>query len=184
MSTQQPDWKCVANLGDVHPIDHGGYFVYEDQTGVYAPECELLTPLGDDDSAGWNVHRFILETCTYQDGVLSDNKYHPALPAWFAKPESERATRPQDTTYLSNLAKFVGMETDAFAAMFLSGDISERAEAWRIVGEYHGFENLDSYPLTFKPESKEDGDIARCRAEVETRYAADLATLKSGVSHD
>lgn len=42
METKQPRWKLVAQLGDVHPIDYGGYFVYRDTTGVYEEEAEVL----------------------------------------------------------------------------------------------------------------------------------------------
>jgi hypothetical protein len=211
MSTPQPKWKLVAQLGDVHPIDHGGYFVYVDEAGVYDPEVELLIPPEDwqveaDDRARdkaerqlvknyektvardatneeidtlikehldfksqlkWRVYRFVLEPCTYINGILSDNKYHPSKAAWFAKPESERKARPQDTTYLKNIADFVGITVDELAAEFTAGSNTEglikRALAWRAVGEYHGFENLDSYPLDFD------------RAEVEQRYAEELS---------
>ena len=42
METKQPKWKLIAQLGDVNPIDYGGYFIYEDETGVYPPEGEKL----------------------------------------------------------------------------------------------------------------------------------------------
>jgi hypothetical protein len=48
--------------------------------------------------------------------------------------------------------------------MFTSSNLCERALAWQAVGDYHGFDDLDSYPLTFKS-----------RAEVEARYAEELA---------
>ena len=49
----QPVWSCIANLGDVNPIDYGGYFVYIDTTGVYPPEAELLiAPSDNDDDDG------------------------------------------------------------------------------------------------------------------------------------
>ena len=153
LTNNQPSWKLIANLGDVNPLDHGGYFVYQDTTGVYAPEAELLQVPDDDrnddreEVREYVIYRFALEPCTYIDGVLSDNKYHPELSAWFAKPERERANRPQDTTYLSDVARSVGTGRRELIRMFLSTDILERAEAWRMIGEYHGFDNLDSYPV-------------------------------------
>lgn len=163
MKTQQPIWKFVANLGDVHPIDHGGYHVFVDETGVYPPEAEyLVSPDSDNqpESEGpWRIYRFILEPCTYINGILSDNKFHPDKPAWFAGPGSRRAERPQDTCYLKDLAESWCKEVEQLASMFTSTDPCENAEAWRMVGEYHGFENLDSYPL-----------IIKSRSEVEARY--------------
>jgi hypothetical protein len=163
----QPNWKLVANIGDVNPIDHGGHFVFVDTTGVYAPEVEiLLTPDDydefdpDDRTAIWHVYRYTLEPCTYIDGILSDNKFHPDHAAWFAKPETARAERPQDTTYLADLADAHGLTVAALVAMFTSDDTLQRAEAWRIVHDYHGLENLDAYPLALN------------RSEVDERYAA------------
>lgn len=171
MRTNQPEWKFVANLGDAHPIDHGGFFVFEDTTGVYAPEAELLESPDSDDGT-WTVYRFSLDKCTLtltkplrphamaMDGyVLSNNKFHPEMPAWFAKPELEYLMRPQDTTYLSCVAKCHGVDLDELRRMFCSDNILERAMAYRAVGDFHGFENFDSYPLTFTE-----------RAEVEKRY--------------
>lgn len=160
----QPNWKLIAQLGDVHPIDYGGYFVYEDTTGVYVPEAELLIS-PDDDEGQWLVYRFRLNRCTLMDGVLSDNKYHPDCAAWFAKPDRERATRPQDTTYLSNVADYCGMTLEEMHRLFISESPVERAHGYRAVGDYHGFENLDSYPLTLN------------RAEAEERYSGELATF-------
>jgi hypothetical protein len=42
--------------------------------------------------------------------------------------------------------------------MFVSENPVERAEAYEMIGRYHGFDNLDSYPGTLK------------RREAETRY--------------
>jgi hypothetical protein len=156
----QPNWKLVANLGDRNPIDYGGYFVYEDTTGVYEPEAELLiSPDSDESPEGWQAYRFSLDKCTFIDGILSDNKFHPEHPAWFAEPESEKETRPQDTIYLSNVCSYAGIEQEQLIEWLCGDDIPARAEAYRVIGEYHGFDNFDSYPLTFKT-----------RAEVEARY--------------
>lgn len=149
MSTQ-PVWKYLANLGDATPLLYGGLFVYTDETGVYPPEAELLLEPADDidvDSpkARWTVFRFILEPCTYINGVLSDNKYHPNKAAWFAKD-------------LPSLASFIGMELETLISLFTSADPCQRAHAWQSVGDYWGFDNLDSYPEKYT------------RAEIEARY--------------
>ena len=157
METKQPIWKFVANLGDVHPIDHGGYFVFVDETGVYPPEAEYLES-PDDDNGEWRIYRFILEPCTYINGVLSDNKYHPDKSAWFAK--KFNPDRPQDGKGgLIELASFTGQTTLDIICDLCSDDPCKRAFAWRIIGEYHGLENLDGYPL-----------IIKSRSEVEARY--------------
>jgi hypothetical protein len=147
----QPRWKFVANLGDRNPLEEGGYFVYVDETGVYTAEAERLeiskceTAAGD--LATYEVYRFSLERCTYVNGILSDNKFHPNKPAWWAKPESERAEYPYHTTYLENMLVYTDQPLEEVVKSFCSEDPVERARAYELVGFYHGWINLDSYPI-------------------------------------
>ena len=146
----QPQWKFLVNLGDLNPLEHDGYFIYVDETGVYQPEAEYVAVEEDPDYPNRErlvAYRFILEPCTYINGILSDNKFHPDKPAWFAKPESERASRPQDTTYLKNLSLCQDIGEEELISLFCSDDPRQRALAWRAVGDHYGYENLDSYPL-------------------------------------
>lgn len=159
----QPKWKLLANLGDVNPIDHGGYFIFEDETGVYDPEGEYLES-PEDDSGEWIVYRFSLDRCTLttsepdEDGstynVLSDNPYHPLMAAWFARKDPKR---PQDSG-LEDVARCMDQDVDELEAQLCSADVLERAHAYRDIGSYHGFDNLDSYPLRLT------------KAEVNARY--------------
>jgi hypothetical protein len=162
--TKQPQWLAIANLGDVNPVDHGGFFVFVDNTGAYAPEAEFLD-VPFDETDRYTVYRFCLDKCTLTDGILSDNQFHPSHPAWFAQPEHERKNRPQDTCYLSNVADSMGIDLHALHSLFCSDNPIERAEAYRAIGEYHGFENLDSYPLELT------------RSEARKRYRTPLRQL-------
>lgn len=137
--TQQPEWKCVAQIGDATPLEYGGFWVFVDKTGVYPPEAECYEP--DEGVAS----RIILEDCTYIDGVLSDNKFHPEHPVWFADKITE-------------LAEFSGLDVTDLIGLFTSGDPVDRAIAWRVVGEYFGWFELDQYPLLLS------------KAEAEERY--------------
>ncbi len=157
--SKQPEWECIANLGDVDPVDYGGYFVLRDKTGVHEAEAEFVDTRDDGtDVVEWTVYRFILDKCTYIDGVLSDNKYHPEHPAWFNE--------------LRGVAAYCGVgddaDVDGLIAALCSENPIERADAYSAVAEYHGWENFDSYPLTFTD-----------RAEAEARYAPYLAELKA-----
>ena len=125
----QPIWKCVAQIGDAAPLDHGGLWVFIDTTGVYPPEGELYEP------ETRQVRRFILEDCTYTNGILSDNKFHPDHAAWFADD-------------LQAVASCIGTDAADLINQFCSADPITRAQAWRAVGDYFGWDNLDSYPLT------------------------------------
>lgn len=174
MRTKQPVWKTPGQLGDINPIDHGGGFVYVDETGTYPPKLEWIEPMGKDeydDPTSWTVHRFSIKICTYRspagfaltepspDGILSNNPYHPDLAAWFAKPESERANRPQDTTYLANVCEFADCTMDRMIQDLRSNDPMQRASAYLAIAQYHGFGNFDQYPLRIES-----------REEIETRY--------------
>lgn len=162
----QPDWKYVTNLGDASPIEHGGKFLWVDAAGVYKPEVAILEPPRyemdlDDPKARWTEHRFIVENCTFTNGILSDNQFHPNHPAWFAAPYN--ASRPQDGPGgIIQLASFIEAEPDELVQQFIHPDVRVRASAWIIVGDYHGLANLDNYPNTFT------------RDEIEARYHEEL----------
>lgn len=146
MSTKQPDWKFVANLGDASPLEHGGYFVFTDATGVYDPEAELSVPPCDDidmDSpeARWTVYRFSLDKLKLVDGHLVPDRYqsdwpHPVADyaEWFQKD-------------LKTVADCCGLDEQDLTEMFCSGDVAERAFAYRAIGDTWGFDNLDHDPL-------------------------------------
>lgn len=131
----QPIWKPLDNLGDVNPIDYGGYFVLEDTTGVYPPEAVLLET--DDECTEWTAHRFTLGPCTLTNGVLSDNRFHPLHPAWWADK-------------LESIASTVGQTPAELVEFFLSENPLQRAHAYRSVIYSFGPEEFDSYPLRFK----------------------------------
>lgn len=121
----QPKWKKVGAVGDVNPVEYGGGVVCEDETGVYAPEVEYYDRDSDAEYSKIRVYRFSADKCTFVNGVLSDNRFHPDHPVWFAD------KLPDDTT----------------PEQFCSEDTMTRARAWTEVGLYYGFDNLDNYPI-------------------------------------
>ncbi len=134
MKTQQPKWKFVANLGDVNPIQNGGLFVYIDETGVYDPEMTKICPIDNETGkCECEIRRVILEKCTFENGILSDNKYHKDKPAWFS-------------TGINSVPRFGGYITATFIGYLTGDDIINRAIAWQLIGDYFGWDNLDSYP--------------------------------------
>lgn len=148
--TRQPLWRMVANLGDVDPIEHDGFFVYTDRRGIYPPEAEVLVRL-DTEPTSWQTYRFALESCTYIDGVLSDNALHPDTAVWFAD-------------RLSDVARSVDMPLPDMLNGFTSEDPIARAWCWRAVGDYFGYENLDSYPVTYRKRSELPRRFSRAKA--------------------
>lgn len=133
VKTQQPDWKFIANIGDANPAEEGGVFLYEDKTGVYAPEAEILEPRRH---GVWKIHRVVLTKCTFEDGVLSDNPFHKDKPAWFAGKIGSTINTCDHPDIIAHLC---------------GDDIIDRARAYQSLWEYHGLENFDGYPLTLDP---------------------------------
>lgn len=129
----KPNWKFIANLGDANPAEEGGVFVYEDQTGVYAPEAEILEPCGN---GKWRIYRVPLAKCTFNNGVLSDNPFHPDKPAWFA----DKVDSVRDCC-----------DNPDIEAALCGDDILARSSAYQSLWEYHSLDDFDSYPLRFDP---------------------------------
>lgn len=135
-STCQPVWKFIANLGDANPVEHGGFAVFTDEAGVYGVEAELLETPEETGRRDWTVRRFSCDVCTFANGVLSANKFHPEKPAWFADK-------------LDAIAETYGQTSAQLVSQFTSSDPVTLAGAWRMIGEYFGYDNLDSYPRYF-----------------------------------
>ena len=131
----QPKWKAIANIGDVGVLDYGAIFVLVDTTGQYDPDIEWLDVEDDDGERRYTVYRFTLDPCTWINGILSDNPFHPDQPAWFFD-------------HLATLASNADMTVPELVALFCSDDPMKRALAWREVALYYGVNCLDSDPLT------------------------------------
>jgi len=157
--TKQPEWQCIANLGDASPIEHGGCFVMIDTTKVYPAEMEVWIPSVDDDGTKGTAYRIILDQLVYirgenllinariyKDWLAGEELPHP-IPhynEWFAS----RAVAVNVQTYLS------------------SDDPVDRAVGYRELCEYTGYYTFDQYPLKFTEEEARERYIA-CNAIVE-----------------
>lgn len=141
----QPEWECIANLGDVNPVEHGGKFVLVDKTGVYAPEMEVLDREYNRRNS-WRVWRFTMEPHTYVNGVLSDNPHHPGKPAWYA----------DDITMV---AEACGVDQEELIRNLCSADPRQRAEGYYCLFTCLSADDFDSYPLDLD------------REEVKERYS-------------
>jgi len=135
----QPIWKAIANLGDANPINYWGVFVLIDTTGVYTPELHVFEePL--EGTTQYERHVVLLDRCTYINGILSDNKYHPEHPAWWAN-------SPAD---LTGIAETMDISQEELIRLFTSEDPIERAWAYQMVYDYWGPQ--DGYPDPFTEE--------------------------------
>ena len=169
-ATKQPSWKFIGNLGDASPLDGGGYFIYKDRTGVYPEEAELLVV--DEESEKYTIYRFPLERLKLVDDHLVPLQYEAwwgtpgrrGVLDWTPDPSKNYSEWFEDS--IPEMARFVGMPERGLKTAFTAAGPLERAEAYRVVGEYHGWENLDSYPFT---------DLSR--AEVKKRYRSELKSM-------
>jgi hypothetical protein len=118
MTTKQPVWEYVANLGDVNIAEYGGFIIYRDTTGVYPPEIELYE--SDEGETGGNVYRFIMER-------------KPASEWWYKK--------------LRDVARSCGQSVKEYHADLASGDLIRMASVYSDVVGYFGPFEFDQYPL-------------------------------------
>lgn len=131
--SEQPKFKCVAQLGDMDPVTHGGAWLLTDTTGTYPDELEMFMPYFDEPYG--HVYRFACESCTYENGVLSDNEYHPEHPAWFAGD-------------MDRIARFVGLDSaESLISDLCGSDAVDRARSYMAIVDYHGIENFDCDPM-------------------------------------
>lgn len=125
----QPNWKCIAQLGDANPVVHGGAWVFVDQDGNYDPELEIYYPESGE------AYRIVCEKCFWTDGVLSDNKYHKNHPAWFADK-------------LDNVSRCTDVDHDNLIDLLCCDSPILRAQAYMDLVSYFGAHEFDQYPLT------------------------------------
>ena len=151
MTTKQPSYWCVANIGDATPLEHGGKFVLVDRTGVYSPVM-LVLEVHDNQvapSCNHTLHHVELEPCFIvhpslsPEGkkCLSTNKFHTGHVEWFGDPES-----------LQSMASFVGCCVDELVDDLISGSPVNRATGYDVVASYHGLDNFDLEPGVLNPE--------------------------------
>jgi hypothetical protein len=162
--------RFITNLGDVNPLSYGGYFIYEDapdsrasriKAQDWSPKprknamysAELLVPVDD---APYLVYRFRLDRLKLVNGYLVPLKYEPSWPRplehydeWFSND-------------IPRMAESVDWSAEELREAFTSEDPVKLALAYEILGGYHGFENLDSDPLSLTQE------------QVEKRYKEEL----------
>lgn len=113
-------YKVIANLGDRHPIDYGGFIVY------------VLRSKGQDylEAEFWHEpeterSKYVVYSFGIADNVLEDLDW---VDNW------------------EEVAETSGAELGDLRKMAFSEDPLERANVYRMVAEYHGWDNLDSYP--------------------------------------
>lgn len=129
----QPSWKLVYSTDCTA--------LYEDTTGVYAPELAVSEDCGD---GTYQVFRFSVDQCALVGSylVLASIATRTDLPhpmpsyvEWFAKD-------------LASVASSVGSSKEDLIEALCHADAGTRAAAYEAIGGYHGMINFDQYPET------------------------------------
>ena len=123
----QPEWQYIGRIGDQDPIAYGGGFVYEDKTGVYAPEITWFEPAPDRD---WHETGGKTPLAIYRLIIERDSKSE----WWYDK--------------LSDVANSNGLTIEDLQKLAHSGETMPRAALyWDLLG-YFGPYQFDQEPVT------------------------------------
>ena len=147
-------------IGDVDPLGYGGGFVYRllPSSNGSGFELEYIDPPPDEEfdtkGALWTIYRTPLDRCIPNPAKKG---------AWVNASLLDRPLPCPLGTYSEwwgddVQAMVACMDHSTFAQDMASEDPLLRARAYQTIGQYHGWENLDSYPLMLT------------RAEVTKRY--------------
>lgn len=149
MKTKQPNWRVVVEFSG----DSGNNMIVleRDITGVYRPQLSYLEEMVD---GTFNLSRIVVEPHTYINGILSDNPFHPEIPAWYADTAKK--------VFSDFEAGFDGM----IKILCNNEDIRQQAQVFSWIVEYHGTYEFDQYPqvLTAK-------EARKWRANINRRFA-------------
>lgn len=138
--------NVVANLGDVNYIVHGGRLVLAPTEDNPNPTVEIIDPPPEGEpKTGWRIYWFDLEPLKIveEDNTLflvpaswDESWPHPlaSYDEWFHKG-------------LESVAEFMGTTAHELREGFCSDNLVARAVSWCAIGDFYGFENLDSDPL-------------------------------------
>lgn len=149
--TLQPSYWCIANLGDVNPLQYGGKFVCIDRRGIYAPVMMILQ---EPEGGGRNrlCYEIELERCFIvrdEKGEMrgvGSNHYHANLTEWFG-----------GYSDLEDVANFAGYNSGkALAELFASQNVLDRAQAYGSAVDYFGAHDFDQEPREFDNERAKD----------------------------
>lgn len=125
-----------GNLGDAHPFDHGGFIifdVFDSSRGRQWTAAEFWRAPQEGEVYERDERAFVVYGFTIEDDVLTDL----AWVDWV------------------KIAEFAGFQARDIQTMGTSPDPMIRARLYEIVGNYYGWDNIDSGPELFTREELE-----------------------------
>ena len=172
--TKQPKWTCIANLGDASPIEHGGCFVFTDDTNVYSAEMEVWfpgeevwdedDPNVDDDGTKGTAYRIMLDRCEFLHFQETGEEILIPFSIWekaYVLKEELPYSIKKYKEWFSDRAIALNIQ-----AYITSDDPVDRAVGYRELCEYAGYYTFDQYPLKLTEEEARERYTA-CNAIVE-----------------
>lgn len=128
-------YKGMGDVGNIY-VDDGQY------------EAEIFQEYDDDGRTMFQVYRYPLDKCVLRKGKILSSGGHEE---WFSDD-------------LKSIAQTSGTSVTKLAKALCGRNPVARFWAYYDIGSHHGFDNLDSYPLTLTEkelEKRERGPTAR-----------------------
>jgi hypothetical protein len=156
----------IATYGDVDFLKYGGQLLLPNRDEIGNPYLEVIEPPTENLDTTWVIYRFdvdrlkkVIVKRTYH---LVPFGYEPAT--W---PHPVRMYNEWFVDSLPNVAESMDCPEEELITDLCSEKPEERARAYIMLGEYHGWENFDSYPLHLSEHEAHEryGQLEHCECE-------------------
>lgn len=143
MKSDETCYYFNCHLGDINPLDYGGMVLFTPEDGKDGYLALLEGPTEEDEEESYLLYRVELEHHTYENYILSDNKYHKDFQVWYG-------------SSITLISSHCGMSEEELISLFCSEKAMDRAIAYRSVIDYYGAFEFDQYPISLtRKEAKE-----------------------------
>jgi hypothetical protein len=138
-------YEIAAVVGDVNPIQYGGWLVGR---GAHQVDAIVLEPIDWEEKETTDVLVYLVALDRFKLVWSSATKAARLLPCewdntWHWGPDGHDEWFDTES-FREHVAGFVTW--DEFTLLLCSEDPVQRAVAWKEIASYHGIENLDSQP--------------------------------------
>lgn len=141
----QPKWKIVRQSDDEK--------LFVDETNAYPPEVELT--INYKDCA--HIFRYSLDRMKQVPSEDDSCVVYLVSEKWDKTwPHPIHKYQEWWLKDLSSVSNYVGIPLSEMVQLACSDNVENRASFYRAIGSYHGFLNLDQYPIITQNNAKED----------------------------
>lgn len=135
--SQQPKWRLRTSVDE--------WAILEDETGVYSPEVEYAQETMPGRRTIFELYRFSLDRL--KRVVHEDQIYYVPFAYEANWPHPIHMYKEWYLGDLESVANTVGRTKQDMLDALCSDDPEELWRVYQDIGSYHGFANLDAYPL-------------------------------------